>query len=66
MRQRKQKGVTISDFALLLVVLKWHQGSEGVNAAVAVFVALASAVQYGTTRRNSAKCNTIQNNFTHC
>ena len=27
----KQKGFSISNFALLLVVSNWHRGSEGVN-----------------------------------
>ena len=31
MRTRKQKGLTISYFALVLVVLKSHHGSERVN-----------------------------------
>ena len=30
-RKRKQKGFSVSDFALLLVVFKRHHGSEGVN-----------------------------------
>ena len=30
-RRRKQKGLRVSNFALLLVVFKWHLGSEGVK-----------------------------------
>ena len=31
-RQRRQKGLMVSNVALLLVVVKWHHGSEGVNS----------------------------------
>ena len=31
-RKRRQKGLRVSNFALLLVVFKWHHGSEGVKA----------------------------------
>ena len=31
MQKRKQKGLKVSDFAFILVVFKWHHGSEGVN-----------------------------------
>ena len=31
MRKRRQKDWMVSNFALLLVVFKWHHGSEGVN-----------------------------------
>ena len=30
--KRRQKCLKVSDFALLLVVFKWHHGSEGVNS----------------------------------
>ena len=30
-RKRRQKVLRVSNFALLLVVFKWHHGSEGVN-----------------------------------
>ena len=30
-RKRRQKGLKVSEIALLLVVFKWHRGSEGVN-----------------------------------
>ena len=30
-RKRRQKQFRVSNFALLLVVFKWHHGSEGVN-----------------------------------
>ena len=30
-RKRRQKELKVSDFALWLVVFKWHHGSEGVN-----------------------------------
>ena len=33
MRKRKQKGLRVYNFALLMVVFKWHHGSEGVNLA---------------------------------
>ena len=34
MTKRKEKGLKVSNFALLLVVFKWHHGSDGVNCTV--------------------------------
>ena len=31
-KRRRKKGWRVSNFALLLVVFKWHHGSEGINA----------------------------------
>jgi len=36
MRKRRQKDLRVSNLAVLLVVFKWHHGSEGVNAAAEV------------------------------
>ena len=33
-RKGEQKGLRVSDFALLMVVFKWHRGSEGVNISM--------------------------------
>ena len=54
-RKRRQKELRVYIFALLLLVFKWHHGSEGVN--VCRNVALAEA----TTRSNpvtAVVCNT--------
>ena len=40
-RKRKQ-GLKVSDFALLMIVFKWHHSSEGVKALVTVMVQLSS------------------------
>ena len=49
-RKRRQKGLKVSNFALLLVVFNWHHGSEGVNPP------LVSNSSPSTL--NSAACNT--------
>ena len=36
-RKRRQKGLRVSDFALLLVVFRIHHGSEGVKPVVFFF-----------------------------
>ena len=33
-QKRRQKGLRVSNLALLMVVFKWHHGSEGVNQLV--------------------------------
>ena len=33
-KRRSQKGLRVSDFALLSVVFKWHHGSEGVKESI--------------------------------
>ena len=35
-RRRRQKGLSVSHFALLLVIFKWHHGSEGVKCSFGV------------------------------
>ena len=38
-RKRKQKGLWVSNFAHLMVIFKWHCGSEGVKAAADILTA---------------------------
>ena len=38
--KRKRKGLTVSHFVLLLVIFKWHQGSEGVKRDSAASMAV--------------------------
>ena len=46
-RKRRQKGLRVSNFTLLLVVFKWHHGSEGIKLVLALFVILAKMNKLG-------------------
>ena len=46
-RKRKQKGLSVANFALLMVIFKRHLGSEGVNQHYFGLVQGQHAIHYG-------------------
>ena len=46
--KKKQKGLRISNFALLLVVLEWHHGNEGVNYKITPAYSLFNGTAFRT------------------
>jgi len=56
-KKRRDKGLRISCFALLLVVFKWHHGSEGVTLGNLKTI----AISYSTACDASQTVNNVKN-----